>query len=526
MQSAASGRGGGAACGKMGPMSGYDVIVIGAGLGGLMTAARLAAAGRRILVLEAKLLPGGTSFIFRRGGYAFPMGPLSFGFPGRVREFLRRAGIAEGPVFRRSGFELRTPELGVMMSQPLDALRADLDRAFPEERDGLLAFFRRLESAIAVSKDMDLWHPDYSPSVPRPRAADRAPREDAHRVAEVRRLSRLPAVRVLDALIRSLPLRNFLGSLGTERPEMSMLNLASMWNVMAVEGIWSPVGGVHTVAEALVRRLKEFGVEVRFAAPVRSILVRDGRAAGVVTGPGEALDSDWVVSNADAKATLLELLDERSVPGLDLSAVRNVGYSGSELCVYLGLRPDGVDLSAIRAEHLIFRHEVREGLSADPEDFDNREFEICLWSRKAPGLVPPGRAAVLLRVGFPYENFARWRSGYRQRTAGYLEHKKGLAARLIGTAERILPGLSGAVEVMEVATPLTYRDWGNRFEGSIAGWTWSGEDAARLSGKLLVRTPVPRLLSVGAYAASELFLGGVPTALYTGNLAADIILSA
>jgi phytoene dehydrogenase-like protein len=91
--------------------------------------------------------------------------------------------------------------------------------------------------------------------------------------------------------------------------------------------------------------------------------------------------------------------------------------------------------------------------------------------------------------------------------------------------ETILPDLSKAIEVQEVATPLTYRDWGSRYEGSIAGWTWSPEGSGLLPGKVLVRTPVPGLFAAGVYAAAELFLGGVPTALYTGSLAADYILA-
>ena len=502
-----------------------DAIVIGAGLGGLMAASKLAAAGKKVLILEKKALPGGTSYVFRRHGYTFPMGPLSFSFPGRVRGFLEEAGIQESITFRRSSFEMRAPDLDVTMSQPLAKLESDLAGRFPGERDGLAGFFRQLTSAVSASRDMDLWHPDFA-FLPAAKAAQpRDLRADPARIEEVRRLSRLPAARVLDGLINSGPLRNFLGSMGSARPEMSMLNLASMWNVMAVEGIWFPSCGMHGVADLLLRRLRDLGAEIRFSAPVRKILVKKGRVSGIETSEGEVVESRWVISNADYKSTFLKLLDIEEVPGFDLHAIRDVPYSGSEFCVYLGLRPDGVDLGAVRTEHLFYRREIRGGPEPDLEEFDNREFEICFWSRKAPELVPAGRVSLVMRVSFPYRHFEAWSRGYRMRKDGYGEYKILLAKRLIGTAESILPGLSGAVEVMETATPLTYRDWGNRFEGSIAGWTWSGPGSARLPGKLLVRTPVPGLLAAGAYAASELFLGGVPTALYTGGLAAGIILA-
>lgn len=502
-----------------------DAVVIGAGLGGLMAASKLAAAGKKVLVLEKNPFPGGTSYVFRKDGYTFPMGPLSFSFPGRVQGFLEEVGIKEKIAFRRQGFELRTPDLDVMMSQPLAGLEAELARIFPGEQAGLISFFRQLDAAISESKDMDRWHPDFAPPAAAGTVPSRMAPSDPARVDEVRRLSRLPAAQVIDALIASVPLRDFLGSQGTSPPEMSMLNLASMWNVMAVEGIWFPACGIQGIADLLVQRLRELGAEVRLSAPVRRLLVRNGRAAGIVTSEGETVGSRWVISNADYKATFLELMDAADVPDIDLSAIRDVPYSGSELCVYLGLRPDEVDLSAIRAEHLFYRREIRGGPEPELEDFDDRELEIGFWSRKAPGMTPAGRASLVLRVGFPYGHFEPWDQGYRLRKAGYGEYKQRLARRLIGTAESILPGLSRAVEVMEIATPLSYRDWASRFEGSIAGWTWSARDSARLPGKLMVQTPVPGLLAAGAYAASELFLGGVPTALYTGSVAADMILA-
>jgi len=88
----------------------------------------------------------------------------------------------------------------------------------------------------------------------------------------------------------------------------------------------------------------------------------------------------------------------------------------------------------------------------------------------------------------------------------------------------VIPGLSQAVELMEVATSLTYQDWRHRYQGSIAGWSWSADWTKAFGRKLLVETPIRNLLMVGIYAASELFMGGVPTAMRTGELASHLIL--
>jgi all-trans-retinol 13,14-reductase len=317
---------------------------------------------------------------------------------------------------------------------------------------------------------------------------------------------------------------NLLGSMGTDPPQMSLLNLAFMWAAMSEVGIWFPSSGIHGICRMLAAAVGFAGGEIRLRCPAVRILVENGRAAGVRTEDGGEIRAPAVIVNADYKKTFLELLDPADLPPAHLAAVRDVPYSGSELCVHLGVDPRRIDWSRMKAEHLFYREREDSSSEHDPLDFADREIEICRWSDNAPDCAPPGKAVLVLRVGLPYSMFEDWRTGEKLRKPGYREAKNRMARALIKTVEGALPGLRGSVEVMEAATPLTYRDWGKRTDGSTAGWTWSAEAAARLPGKLLVETPVECLYMAGVYAATELFLGGVPTALQTGSLAADRVL--
>ena len=503
----------------------HDVVVIGAGLGGLLSAAKLARNGRKVLVLEAKPHVGGTSHIFRRGGYYFPMGPLAFSFPGRVKNFLAEAGVDSEIRFKRNHFQLLTPSFDIIYSLPLKDLQVELKRLFPEESDGIEAFLDELEKLIDFFKDVDTWHPDFVLEPKKRSVVEEGSRVNRQMLEFVQAYSSFPSAQFLDKYFRNPQLKNLLGSQGTAAPVMSLLHLAFMWNVMSEVGIWSPSCGIHGMSELLKDAVIKNGGEIRVGVPVERIFVENGRVRGVRTARGEMIESRWVIANADLKKTFLELIGPEHIPADYLALLENVPYTDSELCVYLGVDPARVDLSRMRAGHLFFRKEIKAGESGDPADFDNREVEICLWSDNAPDSAPPGRASIVLRVSFPYEAFAVWRTGEKKRKEGYPEHKSRLARKLISTVESALPGLASAAEIMEIATPLTYRDWGQRYLGSIAGWTRSAELTACFPGKLLIKTPFPNLLMVGIYAVSELFLGGVPTSMHTASQAAGHILA-
>ncbi len=501
----------------------YEVIVIGAGIGGLSCATKLAKQGKKVLLLEKNPHIGGTSHIFRRNGYAFPMGPLSFSHPQRVKEIFDNLGIKERIKFKRNHFQLNTPHLEIVYSRPLAELKESLAAIFPDEK-GIGPFFIELEEVIDSVKDIWLWHPDYLFGKEKKNALRK---KDFGLQDEIKRIdtySRTPCIDLLEKHLKDQVLINLLGSQGTSTPAMSVLNLAMMWNVMSCVGIWFPSCGIHGLTDLMSQAFLSYGGELKIGSPIEKILIVAGGARGVVCRDGEIYEASWIVSNADYKRTFFELIEEGTVGDALLKSLHAIPYTQSELCVYLGVDPKKVDLKAMEAPHLFFRSFYDPNQNPGLGDFDNREVEICLWSYNAPEQVPSGKAALVLRAGFPYDHFSSFWTGEKTRNKEYKPYKERLAWSLIKAVENILPGLGSSIEVMETATPLTYQDWGQRYRGSLAGWTWSVKNEKALGGKILVETPIANLLMAGIYAASELFIGGVPTALYTGLMAADLIL--
>lgn len=205
----------------------HDAVVIGAGIGGLTCAAKLAKSGLRVLVLEKNPHIGGTSYIFRRGGYSFPMGPLSIGFPGRVKAFLNELGIQAGVKFKRNHFQLMTPDLDIVYSRPISILKDDLKQVYPEESAAIDSIMAEIENIIRLTKNMDRWHPDFLAGLKKKKAVENLSFSDKKKMAAIKKAAGLSSREILDRSIDNIHLRNLIGSQGTyqdsrERPARAL----------------------------------------------------------------------------------------------------------------------------------------------------------------------------------------------------------------------------------------------------------------------------------------------------------------
>jgi len=498
-----------------------DAIIIGAGVGGLTAAAYLARAGLKVIVLEQDSHIGGTAHVFKRGGFTFPTGPQSITVPEYIADSLYELGVEKRLSFMQDHFQVLRGSLDIMISQPLENVAEQLLENFPEERKGILFVIKVLEEVITA---LDVLQP-YD-------LIEQAPGciTDNNACAVLERWGSVPARDLFDRHLKDQSLKDLLGSQGTSETEMSVVLLAQMWRFMSRVGIWYVKDGIETIPVLLAQRVRFFGGDIRLGKKVERIIVEDGVVSGIELAGGTKIKAPLVISDADYRETIEVLLPPDAFPGYEREIISRMQLTSSAFTVFLGVKRELVDLSAFRGDHLFVK--LKEGKpvpwkikKAVAEDFLKDEIWLSWWSRHEPALAPPGCEALIIKVGAPFDMFAPFSGGGRGRHQEcYYSLKEELADAIVAAASNILPGLTGAVVVREVATPLTYKYWGRRSEGSVAGWSWRSGEHPKPWARSLVSTNVSGLLMVGLQSFTRLFYGGMGTSMYSGKYASDIVL--
>ena len=494
----------------------WDVIIVGAGIGGLTAAAMLVKAGLHVLILDRNPHPGGTAYVYQRKGFTFPMGPLGFSTPSLIRDTLVEL---DGGDLKLSQIQYRIKafDLDVPLSLPFPRMIEELTRLFPTEAKAIGQFFKNVEELVSAIQFPDV---DFNRSILE-KAAEKS------------------ALEYLSGLVRDWRLRRVLGSIGTQEPYSSLPLVSAMWELMSNEGIWYPVGGIHSLCERMVqavigRQENHQGIgEIRLGAEVKEIRVDKGKVLGVTLKDGMRIDSDAIISNADYQITFIKLIGSKAVPDEWNQAVLNAKQTRSNFQVCLGVDGNRVDLSSFKdADRLIYRRS--QGTSSEeldwgtdeinPEDLAGQELEVSLLSKHDKTLCPAGTEVIVIRTEAEHSHFTRFRPAWRKRVPEYQDYKMRLGRALIQEIEKFISGLEKAILVTDIATPLTFEEQGGRSGGAVAGWSWNYEDRPDHRARELVRTPIKGLYMAGYQAFSTLFMGGVPTAMESGKRAAQAVL--
>jgi len=232
-------------------------------------------------------------------------------------------------------------------------------------------------------------------------------------------------------------------------------------------------GGPASLATAMAETARSAGAEIRTGAPVARILVRDGRAAGVVLDSGEEIPARAVVSNADPRRTFLQLVDPVELDPGFLTKVRNYRARGTVAKVHLAMRSLPSFVGVPNPADLHGRIQIAPGVDYLERAFDASKYgelpaqpylDVVIPSLGDPTLAPPGRHVLSAHVQFvPYElRGMSWEAG-----------REALASIVLDALEQYAPGIRASVEATEVFSPVDLE----RSYGLTGGQIYHGEPA-------------------------------------------------
>ena len=472
----------------------WDVIVIGSGIGGLVTASQLAAKGAKTLVLERYLIPGGSGGSFRREGYTFDVGAsmiFGFGEKGQTNLLTRALGDVGQhceTVPDPAQLEYHLPGgLNVAVDRDYEAFIARLSGLFPHEAKGIRAFYDtcwQVFNCLDAMPLLSLEDPAYLAKVffKAPLACLGLARWLPFNVGDVARQHIKD-----EQLLKLIDMECFCWSV-MPADLTPMINAGMVFSDRHAGGINYPKGGVGVIAEKLVAGLESHGGAIRYKARVTEVLIENGQAVGVKLADGETIQARRVVSNATRWDTFAgegsvrqPLVDAAHTPKAERTWRRRYKPSPSFLSLHLG-----VDASLI-PEGFHCHHLLLEDWAA-MEDEQGVIF-VSIPTLLDPSLAPEGRHIVHT---FTPSDIQAWKD---LSPSAYKAKKAADAARLVQRLEVILPGLAGAIRHQEIGTPRTHR----RFLGRMGG-SYGPIPALRLPGLLPMpfnRTGLQNLYCVG-----------------------------
>ena len=445
-------------------VSEWDSIVVGSGLGGLVTASQLASKGAKVLVLEQYKIPGGSGGSFKRKGFTFDVGAsMIFGFGDKgYTNLLTRA-------LKDVGQECETIPDPTQLSYHLpDQLEISVDRdyqkfitklidLFPHEEKGINHFYETCWDVFNCLDSMPLLSiedPNYLMKVffKSPLSCLGLARWLPVNAGDVARRHIKDPV-----LLKFIDIECFCWSVMPANLT-PMINAGMVFSDRHYGGINYPKGGVGIIAEKLVKGIEKLEGEIRYNSRVKKIIFDKEKAIDVLLENNEEIFGKTIVSNATRWDTFGgegvndPLVEIENTPPSETIWKRRYTPSPSFLSLHLGVNGDSIP-SDMDCHHLLLEK------WEEMEDEQGVTF-LSIPTLLDPSLAPSGRHIV---HAFTPSSIDSW-EGLSNKE--YLAKKKEDGDKLISKLEKILPNLSQNILHKEIGSPRTHKRFLSRNKGS------------------------------------------------------------
>jgi phytoene desaturase len=494
------------------------VVVIGAGMGGLAAAARLAAQKHQVTVVEQSTAPGGKLASYRRDGFVFDTGPSLLTLPAVYRDLFLKTAVRRSGAALEDNVELVPvdPAFGYRFADGSSVELPNASRGGAADAlDAALGAGAGQQWTALVDRGAAIWQVTRRPFLTSPLTGPWQLVRQSIRLRDLRTVAPFTSLRSLGRqYLRDPRLQQLFERYATyagSDPRRAPAALATIPYVEQTFGAWHVGGGLARLATATYDRCRDRGVVFRFGADVVEVMLDGGRASGVRLADGEALPADVVVANADASHLYRDLLP-RTVAGpvLDRLARTTPSLSGFVLLLAVRGRTAG-----LRHHTVLFSADYDAEFDAifGPQPHPVEDPTVYVCAPDDPAMRPDaGHESWFVLVNAPRHDP---RHGVDWDAPGLAERYADrvlaiLAARGLEVRDRLL--------WHEVRTPAELERATRAPGGSIYGTSSNGPRAAFL--RPANASPVPGLFLVGGSAHPG---GGLPLVGLSAEIVADLI---
>jgi phytoene dehydrogenase-like protein len=268
------------------------------------------------------------------------------------------------------------------------------------------------------------------------------------------------------------------------------------------------IGGARALVNSIEKRYKSLGGEIHFDARVEKILVESHKAVGIKLADGTEYRADWVISAADGRTTIFDMLDGKYIDDETKNRYEHPNLFAPLVYVALGVNRNFDDVPpAING----FRCPLRKPYTVAGKERTTLNLHHYSFD---PSLAPPGKNVVVVAFDTNYDYWSK----LRENPDAYNAEKENIADEVIAGLEERFPGITTQIEMRDVATPITWERYTGNWRGAYEGWIF---DSRNLMSRMKKTLPgLGNFFMAGQWVNPG---GGMPTAVMSGNHTIQVI---
>jgi phytoene dehydrogenase-like protein len=456
----------------------YDAAIIGAGIGGLVCGCYLAKAGMKVLIAEQHHQPGGYCSSFRRNGYLFDAAAHSFG--GYREQGLVRTVFKELKIDERLAIERYDPTDTIITPEGMVSFHGDVrktiesfQKAYPAEAANIERFFYAMVS----------------------------PTPGFYARTRNRTFKQLLDKYFTNEKIKAVVSYPLYGNSGLPPSSLSALIGAKVFLEFLIDGGYYPRAGMQALSNNLAGRFMELGGDLRLSCRVKKIAQENGRISGIMMAEHQFVPAARIISNADARQTFNELLDNQVVPEEFRQRLKTMTPSLSMFILYLGLDGERVHLAEPGVNTWLLPHYDLDALYGEAQS--GQQGTIIMVR------VMPDKRSMIAFAPASFQDREYWAANKAKLMDYYLAE----------IDKRFLPELARHIVYKEAATPATLFRYTSNAQGASYGWAPTPDQLAVPDFK---KPSFVRGLHLSGHWATQGI--GIPGVVYVGYDTARVIL--